>query len=222
MCLAFPDFAHRRLALLPFALCWSFPLPCRLGFFILIGCCHLCFELHPPLGDDALRRDFAVTRTRRFAHEDPLRRGSAFTWLCRNGSYTSPVTHNRCSRIASLRATATTARFLAFLPPRPASFNPHLFKSVSGPKRLRIQLRSLYQQLPQISVAFFADRQLRRTFPRFAPLRPQPHIAAHIPAALEPILVLHRQHERQSDQCPHSAYLLQEFRFRIFCPGDLL
>src|SRR6185369_9789892 len=47
--------------------------------------------------------------------------------------------HTRCSNTANLRATATTARFLAFLPPREASFSPHRFKSVSGPRRLRIQ-----------------------------------------------------------------------------------
>jgi hypothetical protein len=33
-------------------------------------------------------------------------------WLLRSGSYTSPLTHNRCSSTASLRATATTARFV--------------------------------------------------------------------------------------------------------------
>jgi len=50
-------------------------------------------------------------------------------WLLRNGSYTSPLTHNRCSSTASLRATATTARFLAFFPPRAASFFPQRRKS---------------------------------------------------------------------------------------------
>src|SRR5215472_8262597 len=39
-------------------------------------------------------------------------------WLLRSGSYTSPLTHSRCSSTASFRATATTARFLAFFPPR--------------------------------------------------------------------------------------------------------
>src|ERR1700753_3917933 len=39
-------------------------------------------------------------------------------WLFRSGSYASPVTHNRCSSTASFRATAITARFLAFFPPR--------------------------------------------------------------------------------------------------------
>src|SRR5258707_15876951 len=42
----------------------------------------------------------------------------AFGRAWRNGSYTSPLTHRRCSNTASFRATATTARFLAFLPPR--------------------------------------------------------------------------------------------------------
>ena len=38
--------------------------------------------------------------------------------LFRSGSYASPLTHSRCSSTANFRATATTARFLAFFPPR--------------------------------------------------------------------------------------------------------
>jgi hypothetical protein len=59
-------------------------------------------------------------------------------WLLRNGSYTSPLTHNRCSNTANFRATATTARFLAFFPPRSASFSPHLRRSLSAPKGPRM------------------------------------------------------------------------------------
>jgi hypothetical protein len=59
-------------------------------------------------------------------------------WLLRNGSYTSPLTHNRCSSTANFRATATTARFLAFFPPRSASFSPHLRRSLSAPKGPRM------------------------------------------------------------------------------------
>ena len=55
-------------------------------------------------------------------------------WLLRNGSYTSPLTHSRCSSTASFRATATTARFLAFFPPRAESFCPQRRKSLSSPK----------------------------------------------------------------------------------------
>jgi hypothetical protein len=38
--------------------------------------------------------------------------------LFRSGSYTSPVIHKRCNSTANFRATAITARFLAFFPPR--------------------------------------------------------------------------------------------------------
>src|SRR4030088_3204998 len=55
-------------------------------------------------------------------------------WLLRNGSYTSPLTHNRCSSTASFLATATTARFLALFPPRAASFSPQRRRSLSSPK----------------------------------------------------------------------------------------
>jgi hypothetical protein len=40
--------------------------------------------------------------------------------LFRNGSYTSPLTHNRCNRTANFRAVAITARFFPFFPPRSA------------------------------------------------------------------------------------------------------
>src|ERR1017187_4583101 len=63
---------------------------------------------------------------------------AAWLWLARNGSYTSPVTHRWCSRIASFRATAMRAFFLAPLPPRAASFCPHRRKSLSVPWRPRI------------------------------------------------------------------------------------
>src|SRR5258706_11375630 len=38
----------------------------------------------------------------------------------------------------SFRATATTARFLAFFPPRSASFSPHLRRSLSSPNGPRM------------------------------------------------------------------------------------
>ncbi len=43
---------------------------------------------------------------------------TAVVLLLRSGSYTAWVHHSRCMSTASFRATATTARFLAFLPPR--------------------------------------------------------------------------------------------------------
>src|SRR2546422_11335471 len=45
----------------------------------------------------------------------------------------SPLAHNRCSKTASLRATAIAARFFAFFPPRSHSRHPYRRKSVSGP-----------------------------------------------------------------------------------------
>ena len=56
----------------------------------------------------------------------------------RSGSYTSAVTHSRCSSTANLRATATTARFLAFFLPRAASASPQRLRSVSGPNGPRM------------------------------------------------------------------------------------
>src|SRR6202035_2966072 len=63
---------------------------------------------------------------------------AVFIPLDRRRSYTSPPTHSRCSKTASFRATATTARFFAFFFPLAAIPRPHLFRSVSGPRRLRI------------------------------------------------------------------------------------
>jgi hypothetical protein len=57
---------------------------------------------------------------------------------------------------------------------------------------------------------------------RIAAPRPQPHITADIPTLLESTLILDSEYEGQSDQRPNSAHLLQECRFRIILPGDLL
>jgi hypothetical protein len=64
----------------------------------------------------------AVLRCAAQATSSP-RRASDKRALCK-GSYTSPVIQSLCKSTESLRATATTARFLAFLPPRPAIFSP--------------------------------------------------------------------------------------------------
>src|SRR5207248_8373187 len=58
--------------------------------------------------------------------------------LFRNGSYTSALTHSRCSNTASFRAVAMVARFFPFLPPRSASFRPHRRKSLSAPNGPRM------------------------------------------------------------------------------------
>lgn len=52
----------------------------------------------------------------------------------RSGRYTSPVSQSRCSKTASFRATAATARRLPFLPPEAACASPHRRRSQSGPK----------------------------------------------------------------------------------------
>jgi hypothetical protein len=57
--------------------------------------------------------------------------------LC-SGSYASQLIHRWCSKVASLRATATMARFLPFLPPRSASFSPHRHRSESSPNGPRM------------------------------------------------------------------------------------
>ena len=43
----------------------------------------------------------------------------------RSSSYTSPLTHSRCSKTANFRATATAALFFAFFPPRSHSRSPY-------------------------------------------------------------------------------------------------
>lgn len=61
----------------------------------------------------------------------PLSYATFLLW--RSGSYASPVTHNRCNSTDSFRATAITARFLAFLPPRSQIRSPNRRKSLSVP-----------------------------------------------------------------------------------------
>ena len=58
----------------------------------------------------------------------------ASTRRCRSGSYTSPLIQRTCNSTASFRATAITARFLAFLPPRVAIRSPCRRRSQSGPR----------------------------------------------------------------------------------------
>ena len=63
---------------------------------------------------------------------------------------------------------------------------------------------------------------MRLAFPRITATWPQAHIAADIPALLEPVLIFDGEYECQSDPRPDSSDLLQECRFRIILPGDLL
>src|ERR1700722_12464544 len=71
----------------------------------------------------------AVTGTRLLAFAFPFEEcfwfyaaaGNALCLLLCNGSYTSPLTHKRCSNTASFLAVATMARFFPLLPPRDAT-----------------------------------------------------------------------------------------------------
>src|SRR5512133_1651358 len=53
-------------------------------------------------------------------------------------SNASCVTHSRCIRTVSFRATAITARFFAFFPPLVASDNPHRRNAQSDPNGPRM------------------------------------------------------------------------------------
>lgn len=67
------------------------------------------------------------------------------------------VTHSLCSSTASFRATATTARFFAFLPPRVASAKPHRRRSLSGPNGTKNVMRALDQQLSHVRISFLGN-----------------------------------------------------------------
>jgi hypothetical protein len=53
--------------------------------------------------------------------------------LFRSGSYTSPLIHKQCNSTDNFRATAITARFLAFFPPRSQRRSPKRRRSLSFP-----------------------------------------------------------------------------------------
>src|SRR5829696_10038322 len=88
-----------------------------------------------------------------------------------------PRSHKLCSSTASFLATATAARFLAFLPPREAIFLSVASQIRVGAKRTQYVVSAAYQQLPQHLVALFGDaflgisvsRSLAGTSPRYAP-----------------------------------------------------
>src|SRR6202158_1265580 len=83
-------------------------------------------------------------------------------------------------------------------------------------------MRSLHQQRAQIRVAFLGDSQLWLALSRIAAPRPQPKVTTDVSAFLESVLIRDSEYEGQSDQRPNSTHLLQECRFRIILPGDLL
>ena len=106
-------------------------------------CCYLISDLSSHLSVGVGPQDLvAVTWTRRLSLavriETLYAAVRSALLLLRNGSYTSPLTHSRCSSTANFLATATTARFLAFAPPRSDSFRPHLRRSLSSPNGPRM------------------------------------------------------------------------------------
>jgi hypothetical protein len=82
--------------------------------------------------------------------------GADIAWC--SGSYTSPLTHSRCSKTASFRATATAARFFAFFPPRSQSRSPYRRRSVSGPNGPKIYCYAITKSIPVIVLAAFSER----------------------------------------------------------------
>ena len=124
-------------------LCERYSLGAR-WVFSFSRCCYLVIDLSSRLfGVGVGPQDLvAVTWTRRSSSAVRIKTLYATArialLLLRNGSYTSPLTHSRWRSTASFLATATTARFLAFFPPRSASFSPHLRRSLSSPKGPRM------------------------------------------------------------------------------------
>src|SRR5215204_3634799 len=140
---SFPVLHNRRFAMLPFALKGYLP-PSQVPFGVLDlgnGCCHLSVELSRAVSSNAgsattsQSPELGDLLQNRFPYAAARWAAACLALLLRSGSYTSPLTHKRCSKIPNFRATATIARFFAFLPPRWASFNPQRRRSVSGPWR---------------------------------------------------------------------------------------
>src|ERR1039458_5740253 len=94
-----------------------------------------------------------------------------YTTLFRsNGRYRSPLRQRECNRTASLRATATTARFLPRLPPLAASFSPQHRNCESGPNLGGGRLGP-YRRRPTPSKHFNLPRRLElRLLSSFAEL----------------------------------------------------
>src|SRR6516165_3544275 len=120
-----------------------------MGSLVLVGRCYLSRDLEDLrrgtqsapyrrlcISSMPVRAPFlpsAMTPSRISAAARRCYAAAATFLLLRKGSYTSPLTHSRCSNTASFRATAITARFLAFLPPRLQILCPALLRSLSFP-----------------------------------------------------------------------------------------
>jgi hypothetical protein len=110
---------NRRLALLPSALVVELLLRCQLGASIENGRCRLGAELNSAVSSEIVPgacRSHPNSAICFKSFQAAFFRSIRRLWF-RNGSYTSPVTQSRCSRMPSFRATATTAFFFPRLPP---------------------------------------------------------------------------------------------------------
>ena len=114
-----------------------------------------------------------------------------------------------------MRATETTARLLAFFPPRSASFFPQRRKSQSSPKGPRMLVRSLHQQRSQIPVALLADVHLWLALAGVRASRLQPHKTSHVATLFEAMGVFDGQDIRQRNQVSDALHLLEQFDLRI-------
>src|ERR1700757_5538206 len=130
-------------------------------------------------------------------------------WLLRSGSYTSLLTHKRCSSIASFRATATTARFLAFFPPRAASFSPPSPQITVFSKGSQDVVRSLHQHGSQITVSFFADAHLRLALTGVPAPGAQTKKTADLATLWEPLRIFQGQDIRQRDLRSYPLHLFE-------------
>ena len=116
--------------------------------------------------------------------------------------------------MASFRATATTARFLAFFPPRGQAEPPPPQVGV-GAKRAQDILRPTDQQAAEHRVPAFRDARLRVAPPGLVPPRTEPEIGPHGPALAEAAGVFEGEHVTEGSEQAHPARLAEAGGFRI-------
>src|SRR4029077_10641376 len=140
--------------------------------------------------------------------------------LC-SGSYTSPLTHRRCSNTANFRAVA----MMACLPVP----SPTLGQLLTPAPPIAVRSKGsqnvvcpLHQQRSQIGIAFLADVHLRLALARVPPAWLQPEVAAYVPTFAKAMRIFQRQQESQRDQRAHTFHLLQQCHLRITFLRQLL
>ena len=97
---------------------------------------NFCLLSNPAFRNKSL--GMVLSRSLRFSSPGYAAAAIATDMAWCSGSYTSPLTHSRCSKTASFRATATAALFFAFFPPQSHNRSPYRRKSVSGPNGPKI------------------------------------------------------------------------------------